>query len=190
MITYFPRKHAHKEFGITSRRRRYFYYYVTFPIYYFQTRQYISLMWRHACLFCFWAFFIPLLVHQGILNRCSCRIRDLNISFCSELAVHLAAGCYSLLYPQTPDLQGLHQSHSFLSVWRTLSPSEFRTLLVPGFLLQADATQQSAIIGSLLCLLAWGPYLLLRFGLCPVTHILTKLPVELYRVGGWRGSHR
>lgn len=116
MITYFPRKHAHKEFGITSRRRRCFYYYVTFPVYCFQTRQYISLMWRHACLFCFWAFFIPLLVHQGILNRCSCRIRDLNISFCSELAVHLAAGCY-LLYPQTPDLQDLHQSHSFLSVW-------------------------------------------------------------------------
>lgn len=69
IISYCPRKHTHKEFGITSRRRRYFCYYVIFPVYYFKTRQFISLTWRHACLFCFWDYYyIFFLVHQGVLN--------------------------------------------------------------------------------------------------------------------------
>lgn len=102
----------------------------------------ISPVWSHACLFCFWVFWFYL-IHQGVLN----------VPF-AEI-------------PRTPDLQSLHQSHSFLSTWTKLSSPQFRTLPALHFFWQTDARQQSSIAGSWLCLLAWGPYILSLFGLHP-----------------------
>lgn len=95
---------------------------------------------------------------------------------------------------RTPDLRVLHQSHSFLSTWRKFTLPRFGTLPVLDFLLQTDAMQQLAITGSLLYLLAWGPYILSLFGPHPMRAAclqhFDKVACRAAQVGGWEDSLR
>lgn len=103
-------------------------------------------------------FFFFYLIHQGVLNLPFAKI------------------------PRTSDLQGPHQSDSFLSTWIKLF--QFRALPALGFLWQTDARQQLAITGSWLYLLARGPYILLLFGLYP----MQTASLQHFDRAAWRGA--
>lgn len=154
-------------------------------------------MWRHACLFCFWAFFfffnsirVPSTYFSLRFLIDGCKIRDLNISF--QFAVNwLCAQLQTTILCCTcrPWLSRSTSIPLFPFCLEKVLSTPIQNTAGARFP-SADATQQLAITGSFLYLLAWGPYKLLLFGLHPMhaacLQHFEKLPVELHRVGGWR----